>query len=138
MMSKYKVNHVEYGVLYNWGVFKYRLSIVVNRPITTIEFSCLSGSNQTPEIFGWGISYCRPEDDWNPARGISKAATNLMEQYKSVHSLGSPIAKDFVAEYWKSLEPVICEVNQKYKVATKLSNERMDKLYEKCQVYCDD
>jgi hypothetical protein len=123
MSNKYSVNHVEYESIYTWDKYKYGLSILVNRPITTIELSYLP-VGENPIIYGWGISYCRPDDNWNPILGISKAATNLMEKYKLFICPG----KDFVLTYWNAIEPIIDEVNGKYKLANKRASKHMDEL----------
>jgi hypothetical protein len=126
MSNKYSVNHVEYGIIYTWDEYKYGLSILVNRPITTIELSYLP-VGENPIIYGWGISYCRPDDNWNPVLGISKAATNLMEKYK----LSVRPSKDFVLTYWNAIEPIIDEVNGKCELANKRAMKHEEDRFRK-------
>jgi hypothetical protein len=123
MSSKYSVDHKEFGVEFSYGGMRLYLSVVINRPITTVELSRLN-ERDIKVLWDWGMSYCRPDDDWNPVRGLSKAASNLLEK------INGAAAKEFHTAVWNVIEPALKDISAEKRRKDKLADQKMNDLLE--------
>lgn len=134
MSNKYSVDHKEVGIefLYENSIRLY-LSVVINNPITTVELLRLSESGMRT-IWDWGMSYCRPDDEWNPVHGVSLAVSNMFEKASNY-----PYSEEFRKTIWEVIEPLLKEISEEKWQKEKLLEKATDiekvknimKLYEK-------
>lgn len=107
MSNKYSVDHKEVGIefLYENSIRLY-LSVVINNPITTVELLRLSESGMRT-MWDWGMSYCRPDDEWNPVHGVSLAVSNMFEKASNY-----PYSEEFRKTIWEVIEPLLKEISE--------------------------
>lgn len=80
------------------------LSIIVNKPIVTVE---LSLDDKYPQM--WGMAYCRPCDTWNPRKGIALAMQNMFDKFD--------VSKIVQVLFWEKIVPYLNSIRkpkQKY------------------------
>lgn len=95
------------------------LSFVVNAPLVTCEVRRKDG-----KLESWGVSYCRPTDDWNIEVGVRLAVVSAVKKWYP----NSPALKLAVRHFITKLEPVLDDLHNERKEERMREQERLEEI----------
>ena len=99
------------------------VSFVVNDPIVTCEVRRKDGKLET-----WGVSYCRPMDNWNAEVGVRLA---MVSAIKRMYCFTNPeIIKKAVRHFIEKLEPVLDDLHEERKEERRREQEELKAIIQ--------
>ena len=97
------------------------VSFVANAPLVTCEIRRKDG-----KLESWGVSYCRPMDEWNIEVGVRLALVSAVKKWYPE----APTVKLAVRHFISKLEPVLEDLHNERKEERKREIEELQGIIQ--------